>query len=734
MPDQAEPSTRHNLGLYRLEGFGGRRTQLLQLHAWMTGGGDLPAIAISGPQGNGKSALAMAAAWSNFHHFTDGIAWVGAAGATGFRLYDIVRTLDTVFGTTLTRIGEDRWGISILEQLYRRKRLLILDELAGATPQELGTLVDIISHLHEAGGTSRVLLIDRNFSPAIAELVQFQHVHLEGLLIEELPEFLRQRAPRDIRELALQRVDELYALTLGRPFVLRLVLGLMLDYPWEDLSDLLLGATGPDGALAAPDVAAFAVENFASIYPETGPLLNRLVSAAGGASLVAVRDLFWADLGTPRKLGETLIALHERALIEHDPYNQRVVLHPLVRTYVTENAVMLGEEWERRHATYYVNLGRRYQVLPVERWPEIDAEWGNMYRGADWCAGRIERLWQASPAELVADAAIDSTGLELPAEVRDDPRDIRLARDYALAIAHYAFWRHPPGSLRWLTVGAAAASALGDARDYGWMLVNIGRHLFFLGRVDEAITWLSRAAEIFDSRDLLSELAYAYTDLGTSYRILDRSRQALGYLRAAFECVAQLGDQDGVATAHMNLGSAYYGLHDFARALREHQWALRIAMRRHNDQQAASVFNSMGLAMEGMERLEEAEQAYQRALETFRRINDVVGISTCYNNLGSVAYAQGNFDLALSWYELDRNLSEERGAWTDMAATLHNLGHVALEQQAYARAYSYFSQSKELYAAFELADYVREEEDMINYIRTAAPEVAATLEAAAHKQ
>ena len=125
----SQTSTPHNLGLYRLEGFGGRRAQLLQLNEWMTGGDDLPAIAISGEQGNGKSTLATAAAWNHFHHFTDGIVRVGAAGVTRFRLYDVVRTMDTVFGTTLTRISEERWGISILEQLYRRKRLLILDEL-----------------------------------------------------------------------------------------------------------------------------------------------------------------------------------------------------------------------------------------------------------------------------------------------------------------------------------------------------------------------------------------------------------------------------------------------------------------------------------------------------------------------------------------------------------------------------------------------------------------------------
>jgi hypothetical protein len=53
--------------------------------------------------------------------------------------------------------------------------------------------------------------------------------------------------------------------------------------------------------------------------------------------------------------------------------------------------------------------------------------------------------------------------------------------DYALALAHYAFWRHPPGILRWLTVGAVAAMATQNMRDYAWFITNIGQQYFFLG-------------------------------------------------------------------------------------------------------------------------------------------------------------------------------------------------------------------------------------------------------------
>jgi Tfp pilus assembly protein PilF len=126
-----------------------------------------------------------------------------------------------------------------------------------------------------------------------------------------------------------------------------------------------------------------------------------------------------------------------------------------------------------------------------------------------------------------------------------------------------------------------------------------------------------------------------------------------------------------------------------------------------------------------MEKYADAERAYQEALSMFERARDEAGISTCYNNLGSVAYAQQKHAEALGWYEKDLLLSERRGTWMDKAATLHNLGHVALEQQNTAQALDYFTRSRDLYAAFQLTDYVQEEEEMIEHVRSLVTEHAA---------
>ena len=143
-------------------------------------------------------------------------------------------------------------------------------------------------------------------------------------------------------------------------------------------------------------------------------------------------------------------------------------------------------------------------------------------------------------------------------------------------------------------------------------------------------------------------------------------------------------------------------------------------MRLGDEGLVASAHNNLGLAMEGMAMYAEAQRAYESALGVFQRNHDDTGISTCYNNLGSVCYARQDFAAALDWYEKDLELSDRRGAWMDKAATLHNLGHVALEQQNHAQAAEYFRRSRELYAAFQLEEYVAEEDEMLAYVDAVA--------------
>ncbi len=724
-PPETEPHILHNLGLYRIAHFSGRREELRTLHTWLTQPGQNSALAITGNQGNGKSTLATAAAWANIRHFSDGVIWVGPAGQDRFRLYDIVRTLDTVLGTTISGMSVERWDTAILEQLYRRKRLLILDELSGTTAAELRTLVEIISRLRESGGQSRVLLINRASNPVIADLVQDRGLMLAGLTQPEMPAYIAAQAPSPAQPIALDHLADLYRISGGSPLGLRFLFGLMLDYSWAEILGALGELSTVDGVAPVQELASLAVDSFGAVYPQASSLMAQLVNAAGGATFTALRELFWAELGDQAKVDQLLSDLVDRGLLEKDGFRQRVIIQPVVRRFLVHNALQMGDDWLRRHAIYYQQVAEGYQRLPLEQWQGMDVEWGNVHYGADWCLDRARELWGADPPEMV-DAPLESQadfGLPAPRpdlgnSVANMKEELRLIRNYALNLAPYGFWRHPPGIVRWLAAGAVASLALRDVGSYGWLIMNIGRQYFFQGDIDRAVGYLSRALVIFEERDMLLNQAYAHTDLGTAKRILNQLAPALDHFWNAFECVAQLGNQRELATAYINLGSAYFSMQNYKRALEHHRKGLRIAQRLADGQRVASAYNNIGLVLESRHELHQAHAAYQQALDGFQQVNDLLGISTCYNNLGSVGYSLKNHPQALMWYELDLALSARRGAWLDMAATLHNLGHVALAQREWQQASSYFNASRDLYAAFRLEEYVREEEEMLDHIES----------------
>lgn len=124
----------------------------------------------------------------------------------------------------------------------------------------MATLVNIISHLHEAEGASRILLIDRNFSPLIAELVQHQHVRQPGWGVLEMPDFIERRAPEAVKATALAHLDEIYQLTgAGGPLGLRLLLGLLLDFEFGELLAMIDVREDDQGVLSVKNLVAFAI-------------------------------------------------------------------------------------------------------------------------------------------------------------------------------------------------------------------------------------------------------------------------------------------------------------------------------------------------------------------------------------------------------------------------------------------------------------------------------------------
>ncbi|MEV5612317.1 BTAD domain-containing putative transcriptional regulator [Streptomyces sp. NPDC052225] len=124
-------------------GFVGRADRLRTVEDLLTGPGDVRAVALTGPPGIGKSALALHAAHRIARHFPDGQLYCDLGGAPGSRL-----TASDVLGRFLRALGVpgealpascDERAALYRQLLAGRRMLVVLDDVA--TESQLGPLL-----------------------------------------------------------------------------------------------------------------------------------------------------------------------------------------------------------------------------------------------------------------------------------------------------------------------------------------------------------------------------------------------------------------------------------------------------------------------------------------------------------------------------------------------------------------------------------------------------------------
>ena len=108
---------------------------------------------------------------------------------------------------------------------------------------------------------------------------------------------------------------------------------------------------------------------------------------------------------------------------------------------------MLGEDWNRQHASYYLQFAQRYQELPIQRWQEIDPFWGNVHWGADWATDRVERIFGKSVQEMVGEK-LEIEGLrDMPINFPELQDDLKLMRGLRAGACPLCLLASPTGHL-----------------------------------------------------------------------------------------------------------------------------------------------------------------------------------------------------------------------------------------------------------------------------------------------
>ncbi|GII54071.1 regulatory protein AfsR [Planotetraspora thailandica] len=584
--------------------FVGRADELARLVSWLVppgGAAPAPVVAVCGPPGTGKSALALRAAHEAARDFPDGQVYVNLRGAMpGVRRLEteeLVGRLLRTFGTPETDIppDADEAASALRTLLHDRRVLLLLDDAASIA--QVGPLLPMT-----AGST--VLLTSRE---SLARAAPGSHVDLGPLPREEAVAMLERRFRSGGVGYSEKAVERLAGLCDGFPLALHVAgarlasrAGWTADMLIERLEDesrrldeLRSGEAGVRGSIAvsyaALDGSEQAVERDAA---RAFRLIGLLRVPDVGLEAVA------ALLGLPHRAAEEVVERLVDARLVDAPVPDRYTMHDLIRLYAQERAQ--DTEPGERSAAFRRVLGFHLATT-----------------------GAAVRLVEPHRVHAVVPEVPQS-----PLPLRDRPDAERwLERELPnlLSLAGQA----------WNTEEADERLAVALALSLRWHPA-AHRHRHDMRALGAAA--LDAARRLGDRE---SE-SHALAMLSMAYRALNDDEAELECLKAELDLCHEMGDGLGEMRALGNLASAHLLLQRHDEALRFAERQLVISRRVGSAPGERYALIMAGEAHTSLGAPGEAAPVLRQALERARETGDVMHEAMTLRRLGEASLAGGD--------------------------------------------------------------------------------------------
>ena len=207
-------------------------------------------------------------------------------------------------------------------------------------------------------------------------------------------------------------------------------------------------------------------------------------------------------------------------------------------------------------------------------------------------------------------------------------------------------------------------------------LIEYGRFLHRLGRLDQAAAMFKGAVTVAQDQGDELAVASAYSNLGHVLRVRGDLDGAEQMYRQSLEIDERLGRLEGMASNYGNLGNLLDIRGDLKGAEQMYRKALEIDERLGRLEGMASHYGNLGIVLRVRGDLDDAEQMHRKALEINERLGRLEGMARHYGNLGIVLRHRGDLDGAEQMHRKALEIDERLGRLEGMASHYGNLGNI----------------------------------------------------------
>jgi DNA-binding SARP family transcriptional activator/tetratricopeptide (TPR) repeat protein len=639
-----------------LSTFVGRRDELTHLDSLVPqpdeAGHAVSILGIDGMAGVGKTCLAIHWAQTLTDHFPDGQLYVNLRGFdpgdSAVPAGDALRGFLEALGVPTERVPSNPSSRACLYRslLAGRRMLVVLDNARDAEqvrdllPSAPGCLVIVTSRTQLTGlaATHDASILNLNpFSEAeaqeaLARKVGSDRVANEPAAVEDINTFCAGLP------LAVAIVAARAATAKGR------TLGDISDELWDENTRLDAFTLGDP----TTDIRTVFSWSYQLLTPQAARLFRLVCPHAGPEiSLPAIANL----AGLPASQVRSLLGELCRAqfLTEHRP--GRYTGHDLLRLYGSELSNDQEREPDRRAALnrlldHYLHAAHQAQ----SRFHLLRQQVPLSTVAPDLTSERVSDHDQAM-VWFTTEHQVLSAMIQKAAHHGFSDHAWQLAlsmREFCQWSGNWDDW------IRTTKLALAAAQRCDDHLGQAHSHENLGTAYYHLGDIDEAVTHLQQALDLFTKDGCVTEYPDVHIAIGAALAKRGRQRETSGLHQEALEL-------HGVALEHC----------------RE---ALTYSRAGGNQQAEALTLAEMGWCQGQLGHRKEGIDAIEKAKKIYRDLNgdDHHGQAYCWVKLGDLYHSGGEYQDAVECYERAIMLYRRLGIRSDEAGVFHVLGEALL--------------------------------------------------------
>ena len=606
-------------------------------------------VALCGPGGIGKSALAIEALWHLAPNddppvqFPDGFVWHD---------FNINPEVEIAFELIARIFGEEAEPTAMAaaqRALSHRKALLLLDGTEAA--DNLYRLLSIV-------GTCGVLLTSQDRNDA-----RCARVDIDPLPMPEALNLLRKWCPSVTEEVG-QHICKL----VGRlPLAIRLA-GHYMNVSDESASDYLSWLQ--DSPLDALNRGQRRSESVPILFEHTINKIKRIREPACHAlqvtGLLALapfnNEVIAAALDRPlSEVKRSLGVLVRFGLLSKQSGTQRFVLtHRLIHTYAAKSCSLFKEKVIRL-ADHYAALARKRDPEGQKGYILLESERAHIIRLIKLC--EEQNLWSS-------------------------------VTDLVLAVDNYLHMQgYRSNQLITLEKGLKASRQQRDKTNESVFLGGLGNAYHALGQLEKAIEYHEQALEVARKTGHRQGESSRLGNLGNAYHALGQMEKAIKYYKKALQIARKIRHHQGEGNALSNLGNAYYDLGQMENAIDHYKQALKIAREIRHRQGEGNALSNLGNVYRALGLPKEAIKFYEQALKIAREIGYLQGKASDLGNLGNAYHALGQMKKAIEYYEQALKIARKIGHRQGEGNALSNLGNAYYDLGQMENAIDHYKQA-----------------------------------------